>query len=232
MKNTTALSPWKQGKAERLFRILKQSMKVNGLKGSSFIEFTHLLQRVEVLVNSRPLGGYEGIYGDCILRPCDFIFPLQTNFLIKLSQELPKEGNRTINEAAAAFEVFREQWSSLYLHSLRKFNIKQSDRHVLQEGDFVILLDRVQQNHEFCCGVISKIITRHHMKVRVISRGMQLDAQFNIKKPAVTVVLDRAPESLIFLSRMGEVNDHFDLSEKKNQGKKKIKEAWSLTPSA
>ena len=95
----------------------------------------------------------------------------------------------------------------------------------------MILLDRVQQNHEFCYGIITQIVTRHHMKVRVISRGMQLDAQFNIKKPAVTVVLDRAPESLIFLSRMGEVNDHFDLSEKKNQGKKKIKEAWSLTPS-
>ena len=70
------------------------------------------------------------------------------------------------------------------------------------------------------------------MKVPVISRGMQLDAQFNVKKPAVTVELDRAPESLIFLSRMGEVNDPFDLSEKKTKGNNKIKEKWSLTSSA
>ena len=33
MRNTTALSPWKQGKVERLIRILKQAIKVNGLKG-------------------------------------------------------------------------------------------------------------------------------------------------------------------------------------------------------
>ena len=151
--------------------------------------------------------------------------------LIKLSQELPRGGNKVVNEAVAVFDIFRTQWSSLYLHDLRKFNIKQLDRHVLKEGDFVILLDRVQQNHEFCYGIITQIVTRHHMKVRVISRGMQLDEQYNIRKPAVAVELDRAPESLIFLSRVDEVIDPFDLSEKKKKVKKKVKEKWSLTSS-
>ena len=116
---------------------------------------------------------------------------------------------------------------ALYLHDLRKMNIKQLDRHVLKEGDFVILLERVQQNHEFCYGVITQIVTRHHIKVRVISRGMQLDDQYNVMKPAVTVELDRAPESLVFLSRVDETIDPFDLSDKK----KKVKEKWSLTSS-
>ena len=48
----------------------------------------------------------------------------------------------------------------------------------------------------------------------------------------MTVELDRAPESLIFLSRMGEVNDPFDLSDKKTKGNHKIREKWSLTSSA
>ena len=131
----------------------------------------------------------------------------------------------------AVFDIFRNQWSCLYLHSLRKFNIKQLDRHVLKEGDFVILLDRVQQNHEFCYGVITQIVTKHHIKVRVISRGMQLDDQYNVRKPAVAFELDRAPESLVFLSRVDEVIDPFDLSEKKKKVKNKVKEKWSLTSS-
>ena len=133
--------------------------------------------------------------GDTVLRPCHLVFPLQTNSLVKLSQELPRGGNKVINEALAFFDIFRTQcqWTSMYLHDLRKLNVKKFDRHDMKEN--VILLDRAQQNHELCYGIITQVVTKHHLKVKVISRGMKLDKDYNMVKPAVTVELDRAPES-------------------------------------
>ena len=51
---------------------------------------------------------------------------------MKLSQELPSGSNREvghINQAIAIFETFKEQWASMYLHDLRRLNIKKFDGH-------------------------------------------------------------------------------------------------------
>ena len=108
--------------------------------------------------------GYQGIWGDMILRPCDLLFPLNSNVQVKLSQELLRGGTREvghINQALAIFKTFREQWASLYLYDLRRLNVKQFDRHDIKENDFVVLLDRAQQNH-YQYGLVMKKVTRHH----------------------------------------------------------------------
>ena len=64
-----------------------------------------------------------------------------------------------INEALAVFDILRTQSTSMYLHDLRILNVKKFDRHVIKKDDFVILLDRAQQNHEFCYGVITQVVT-------------------------------------------------------------------------
>ena len=212
---------------------------MHGVENSAYTEFVHLISKVEVLINSRPLGGYQGVWGDMVLRPCDLLFPMNANVLVKLSQELPRGANREvghINQALAVFDTFKEQWSSMYLHDLRRLNVKKFDRHELKENDFVVLLDRAQQNHEFCYGLVTKKVTKHHLKVRVISRGMKLDKNYQMTKPAVTLELDRAPESLVFLFRMDQTFDPFDtpidISDKGPRvTKRKPKEKWSLSQS-
>ena len=108
---------------------------------------------------------------------------------------------------------------------------KKYDRHEIRENDFVVVLDKAQQNHEFCYGVVTKRVTRHHFKVRVISRGMKLDNKYKMVRPAVTVELDRAPESLVLLCRMNQSFDPLEFSDRKSSssGKKVVKERWSLT---
>ena len=135
LRNTTALSPWKQGKCERLIGVFKGALKAHGVGNSSYTDFVNLVAKCEVLVNSRPLGGYHSVWGDIILRPCDLLFPLNANVLVKLSQELPKGGNKEvdhINQTLAIFETFKEQWASMYLHDLRRLNVKRFDLHELR----------------------------------------------------------------------------------------------------
>ena len=150
-----------------------------------------------------------------------------------MSQELPRGGNKEveyINEALAVFDTFRTQWSSMYLHDLRKLNVKKFDRPDMKEN--VILLDRAQQNHELCYGIITQVVTKHHLKVKVISRGMKLDKDYNMVKLAVTVELDRAPESLVFLYRMDQTIDPFDTPFDISDRRQKVrKERWSFTQS-
>ena len=74
-------------------------------------------------------------------------------------------------------------------------------------------------------------MTKHHFKVRVISRGMKLNRNYQMVKPAVIIELDRAPESLVFLFRRDQIFDPFSISEKKPSlsTNKVMKERWFLT---
>ena len=67
LRETTSLLPWKQGKCERLIKILKGAIKMHGMKNSSYTEFVQLVSKCEVLINCHPLGSYKGVWGDTIL---------------------------------------------------------------------------------------------------------------------------------------------------------------------
>ena len=49
LRNTTTLSPWKQGKCERLIGVFKKAIKMQGLGNSSYLEFVQLVSKCEVI---------------------------------------------------------------------------------------------------------------------------------------------------------------------------------------
>ena len=230
VKASTAFSPWKRGKVERLNAVTKKAIKQVGLAKSTFIEFHHMINRVENLINRRPLGGYGGIIEDLVLRPCDLIYPLYSKLQVNLNSELPKTSSKEadfMEEANQIFEVFKEVWVSLYLHDLRKTSTKRYGRHTIEEGDFVILLDRVRSAHIHTYGIITRKIS-DHLKIKIISRGAKIDKNYKIMKPATTVIVDRAPESLVLLSKQGRFFDPFSITIPEKKKKKVIKERWVL----
>ena len=74
-----------------------------------------------------------------------------------------------------------------------------------------------------------KKISDHHLQVKVISRGAGLDKNFQIVKPAKTIIIDRAPESLVLVSKQGKFFDPFDIIPEKKGKKGPIREKWILT---
>ena len=158
LRSTTALSPWKLGKVERMVGVMKQAINIHGLHNSTFLEFVQLIQKVETVINSCPLGGYHGIMGTTVLRTVDLVFPVTAQVQVNLVSELPRVGKEAdrLGRMLSIYKTFQELWSSLYLHDIRKFNIKQFGRHKLEENDFVIVLDCATSNHEFQCGLITK----------------------------------------------------------------------------
>ena len=53
IKASTAHSPWKRGKVERLISITKKALKQVGIKQTTFTDMQHLISKVETLVNTR-----------------------------------------------------------------------------------------------------------------------------------------------------------------------------------
>ena len=97
---------------------------------------------------------------------------------------------------------------------------------MLDVGDYVLILDRVRTKNVNSFGIIMKKISDHHLQVKVISRGAGLDKNFQIVKPAKTIIIDRAPESLVLVSKKGKFFDPFDIIPEKKQP---IREKWILT---
>ena len=161
-----------------------------------------------------------------ILRPMDLIFPVSSPLKVEFTQKLPQTDSPQadyMKQAMELFQVFRELWSSLYIHDLRKTSTRRHGRHMLDVGDYVIILDRVRTKNVNSFGIIMKKISDHHLQVKVISRGAGLDKNFQIVKPAKTIIIDRAPESLVLVSKQGRFFDPFDIIPEK---KKPIKERW------
>ena len=75
---------------------------------------------------------------------------------------------------------------------------------------------------------ITRKISEHHLQVKVISRGAGLDKNYQITKPAKTLIIDRAPESLVLISKGGKFFDPFDIVPEK---KRPVREKWLLTGS-
>ena len=65
--------------------------------------------------------------------------------------------------------------------------------------------------------------------MKTISRGMKINKICKILLPAQTVVLDRAPESLVLLSKGTKVFDHYDHSVDQKAKKGRVWENWSFT---
>ena len=95
---------------------------------------------------------------------------------------------------------------------------------MLDKGDYVLVLDRVKTNHINSYGVIIEKISPHHLRVKIISRQATLDNDNNIVRPAKTTIIDRAPESLVLLSKGGKFFDPFEVTQTKR--KRPIKERW------
>ena len=209
--------------------ITKKALKQVGIKQTTFTDMHHLITKVETLVNMRALGGYSSIIGDMILRPMDLIFPVSSPLKVEFTQKLPQTDSPQadyMKQAKELFQVFRELWSSLYIHDLRKTSTRRHGRHMLDVGDYVIILDRVRTKNVNSFGIIMKKISDHHLQVKVISRGAGLDKNFQIVKPAKTIIIDRAPESLVLVSKQGKFFDPFDIIPEKKQP---IREKWILT---
>ena len=162
--------------------------------------------RADFSLPSQTLGRQKRIYNflgneDEVIDQIQTDFSkLQTNF----THELPHTENQAADFMAQAnqiFNVFRELWISLYIHDLRKTSNKRQGRHILDEGDYVLVLDRVKTNHINSYGVIIEKISPHHLRVKIISRQATLDNDYNIVRPAKTIIIDRAPESLVLLSK-------------------------------
>ena len=64
----------------------------------------------------------------------------------------------------------------------------------------------------------------------MISRGAGLDKNFQIVKPAKAIIIDRAPESLVLVSKQGKFFDPFDIIIPEKKVKRgPIREKWILT---
>uniref|UniRef100_A0A914PRM3 Integrase catalytic domain-containing protein n=1 Tax=Panagrolaimus davidi TaxID=227884 RepID=A0A914PRM3_9BILA len=100
------LSPWMGGLYERMVGIVKNSLRrALGKRILTYDELSTILCECENIVNSRPLTYVQSESGDHILRPCNFIFPLE---IYNPAEELDTSDTEWLPSATTASNLWNK----------------------------------------------------------------------------------------------------------------------------
>ncbi|EGT53986.1 hypothetical protein CAEBREN_02974 [Caenorhabditis brenneri] len=184
-RHITPLAPWQGGIYERIVGVVKHQMRKEiGRSTKSFFVLSHVLTRIENMINSRPLTPNPREIDDLpALRPIDFIIP---TVLIDIPTERERSNStsefdptcnttlterRTLLHLAGVDEVLErlwDIWSSAYLAFLRE-NIHKDGRAssvTPRVGQIVLIYTEKLARHNWPLGRIETLQKSHDGLIR------------------------------------------------------------------
>lgn len=211
------LSPWSGGIWERMVGVTKKSMKAAiGQRLLTTEQLRVITCETEAVVNSRPICPVTSEPGEIVIRPCDFLTPLQhTNIAVENDDDpadptyqAEESSQRTLSKLwqkeQAVLNKFWEHWLHNYLPTLRQSTQTEHPHpRITAEltpacGDMVLMHQENQPRGTWPVGRLINLLPTQNGKPKAAvvqtTNGKQLTRPLNLLYPFETTTRHLNPQ--------------------------------------